>query len=110
MRTPLIVILLVILSASCRSIPSPDREIVFEQCSPLFVFTSSGDIDTKESVCFCRDYKRSLGYQGAVGVVRDEPIIHCQKLIGSPPEEYEQDVLFTETLRFDLQRAMNRGR
>lgn len=109
MRKLLLVIALVILSESCRSIPSPDRSITFEQCSPFFAFTSTGDIDAAESACFCRDYKRSLGFQGAVGVVRDMPIAHCNKLVGSPPEEYKQDVMFLESLRYDLSQSV-RGR
>jgi hypothetical protein len=107
----LLATLLATLSISCRSIPNPDREIVFEQCSPFFVYLEhSGKvaIDVDESACFCRSYQRSLGYIGPVGDSVTRPIEYCDKLVGQPPAEYQRDVVFLEMLRFDLQEARRR--
>ena len=63
-------------------------------------------IDVEQTVCFCRDYKYSLGYVGPVGVVRDESYDHCKQMPGFP--KWEEPSAFWEIVRSKILTATGR--
>lgn len=104
-------ILLGILSLSYLSSCSAPTIEDQEQCSPYFAYVEIlGEqyIDTKESVCFCRQYRFSREYVGPIGTTYDMPIEHCDKLIGHPPDAYGEVSAYYEKLRRYLDRMADK--
>lgn len=60
-------------------------------------------VDIENSICFCRDYKFSLGYVGPVGVVRDEPYAYCKQMPGFP--DWDKASAFWEIVRSKIANA-----
>lgn len=102
MKTVLILALLMILT-SCRSVPDINRELIIEQCGLTFSKLESGEIDLAKSKCDCRLYEYSINKLGAVpGTSNSYPVEYCQKLIGNKPQEYLKLVNFLGDVRRDI--------
>lgn len=96
----LLLILLTILSASCRNY---DLKFVGEQCSPVFAYVDETQklIDADKSYCNTRQYQINLQRVGPIqGTELKKPIQYCDRCLGF--KNYAQFVTFMETVRLKI--------